>query len=79
MQETIKILDSVALTEALPEHGLQRGQVGAVVEELGSDIVESEFVDQSGHTYQMLPLRAEQLLVLHYDMPKQHDFARTRA
>ena len=65
--ETIKMLDVVALTEALPERGLQRGQVGAVVDELEPGVFEIEFVDQSGHTYQMIPLRAEQLMVLHYE------------
>lgn len=63
----VKILDPVALTEALPERGLQQRQVGAVVKKLGSGIFVIEFVDQSGYTYQMLPLRAEQLLMPHYE------------
>ncbi|RPI44671.1 MAG: DUF4926 domain-containing protein, partial [Betaproteobacteria bacterium] len=29
----MRLLDVVALTEDLPEHGLARGQVGTVVEE----------------------------------------------
>jgi hypothetical protein len=64
---TVKMLDAVALTEALPERGLRRGQVGAVVDELEPGVFEIEFVDRNGHTYQMLPLRAEQLLVLRYE------------
>lgn len=34
MEETIKLLDVVALTVDLPEHNLWRGQVGTVVEVL---------------------------------------------
>lgn len=69
--DAVKLLDVVALTEALPERGLKRGQVGAVVEELAPGIFEIEFSDLRGHTYQMLPLRAEQILVLHYDAAAQ--------
>jgi hypothetical protein len=63
----IKLLEVVALTEDLPEHGLQRGQVGSVVEELTPDVFEVEFCDNEGRTYAMLALRAEQLMVLHYE------------
>lgn len=61
-----ELLDVVALTEDIPEHGLKRGQVGTVVEMLPPDAYEVEFVDQSGETYAMLPLRASQVLVLRY-------------
>ena len=62
-----KQLDTVALTEALPEHGLLRGQVGPVVDELAPGIFEVEFADTRDQTYQRLPLRAEQILVLRDD------------
>jgi hypothetical protein len=64
MKDTIKLLDVVALMEDVPEQGLQRGQVGTVVEILAPDILEVEFSDNDGRTYAMLPLRAEQLLPL---------------
>lgn len=67
MEEKIKLLDVVALTEALPERALRRGQVGTIVEELGPDTYEVEFSDQKGRTYQTLALRADQLLVLHHE------------
>jgi len=66
MQNSIKLLDVVALTEDLPDRGLQRGQVGTVVESLGPGVYEVEFTDQDGRTYALVALRADQLLVLHY-------------
>ena len=63
----IKLLDVVALIEDLPEHDLQRGQVGTVVEELAPGVFEVEFSDSEGRTYALLPLRAGQLLVLRYE------------
>jgi hypothetical protein len=44
----IKLLDVVALTEDLPEHGLIQGQVGTVVEDLSPDAYEVEFSDDQG-------------------------------
>ncbi len=66
MNREIRILDVVALTEDIPDRGLKRGQVGTVVESLGPGVFEVEFVDNEGRTYATLPLKAGQLLVLHY-------------
>ncbi len=66
MNKDICVLDVVALTEDIPDHGLLRGQVGTVVESLGPGVFEVEFVDNDGRTYAMLPLKSTQLLVLHY-------------
>ena len=66
MNQGIHLLDVVALTEDIPAHGLLRGQVGTVVEFLGPDMFEVEFVDNDGRTYATLSLKASQLLVLHY-------------
>ena len=66
MASSIQLLDVVALTEDLPERGLTRGQVGTVVESLAPNVYEVEFCDNDGRTYAMLPLRADQLMVLHY-------------
>ena len=66
MNQEIRVLDVVALTEDIPAHGLLRGQVGTVVEFLAPDIFEVEFVDNDGRTYATLPLKSSQLLVLHY-------------
>ncbi|ALA59285.1 DUF4926 domain-containing protein [Nitrospira moscoviensis] len=66
MNEDIHLLDVVALTENIPDRGLLRGQVGTVVESLGPDVFEVEFVDNDGRTYATVPLKKHQLLVLHY-------------
>jgi hypothetical protein len=62
----IRLLDVVALTTDLPERGLRRGQVGTVVEILAPGVYEIEFSDVAGRTYASLALRADQLMVLHY-------------
>ena len=59
------LLDVVALTEDIPDHGLRRGQVGTIVEILAPDVFEVEFADNEGRTYATLALNAKQLLVLH--------------
>lgn len=66
MNQEIRLLDVVALTEDIPGSGLLRGQVGTVVESLGAGIFEVEFVDNDGRTYATVPLKSSQLLVLHY-------------
>ena len=60
-------LDVVALTSDLPEHRLQRGQVGTVVQVYGPDTFEVEFVDAQGHTYGLATLNSSQLLRLRYE------------
>ena len=65
--EKIKLLDIVALMVDLPEHNLQRGQVGTVVEELADSAYEVEFSDSEGRTHLSLGLEADQLMVLHYE------------
>jgi hypothetical protein len=64
--QKIPLLQTVALLTDMPEHGLSRGQVGTVVEELALDVYEVEFSDDDGRAYAMLALRADQLMVLHY-------------
>lgn len=49
-------LDTVVLTTDLPEHGLKRGDIGAVVEVYGADAVEVEFVTASGRTQALVTL-----------------------
>ena len=63
----MEILDVVALTEDLPDHGLYRGQVGTVVEILPPDAFEVEFSDEDGRTYASIALKPTQGLVLHYE------------
>ena len=66
MNNTIKLLDFVALVEDLPERGLYRGQVGTVVEKLDDDAFIVKFSNDNGCIYTMLPLLTAQLIVLNY-------------
>lgn len=70
MTSNIQLLDVVALIVDLPEKGLVRGQVGTVVEQLAPGVFEVEFSDDQGRTYAQLPIKENQLLVLHYQ-PQQ--------
>jgi Domain of unknown function (DUF4926) len=72
MSNPIQLLDVVALTEELPQRGLARGQVGTIVEALAPEVFEVEFCDNEGRSYASLALRADQLIVLHYQ-PLQVD------
>lgn len=76
MNNTIHLLDVVALTEDLPERGLARGQVGTVVEELALDAFLIEFSDEQGRTYAMLPLQMHQLIVLHFEPSEPQSIGR---
>jgi hypothetical protein len=51
-------LDTVVLERDLPEHGLRRGDLGAVVEVYEPDGLEVEFVTGSGRTEALLTLTA---------------------
>ncbi|MBO3461027.1 DUF4926 domain-containing protein [Aetokthonos hydrillicola Thurmond2011] len=62
----MKTLDVVALLENLPELKLYRGQVGTIVEEYEPGVFEVEFSDNTGHTYALETLNANQLMVLYY-------------
>jgi len=62
----MKLLDVVALVEALPELGLDRGQVGTIVEVYEPNIFEVEFSNLHGETYALETLNQSQLLLLHH-------------
>ena len=70
MKNSVHILDVVALTEDVPEHGLSRGQVGTVVETLGPGVFEVEFSDDEGRAYACVALTADQFLILRYEPVK---------
>ena len=67
MARQIKLLDTVALLQDLPEARLQRGQVGTVVEELGPGVFEVEFSDDQGQTYASVAVESSRLLGLLYE------------
>ena len=53
---TLELLDTIVLTRDLPEHALERGDVGAVVELYEPDGVEVEFVSADGRTVAVVTL-----------------------
>ena len=63
----LEMLSVVALLEDLPEEGLVRGQVGAIVETWAPGVYEVEFCDDDGKTYAMVALKAAQLMRLHHE------------
>ena len=52
----IALLDTVVLAHDLPEYGLRRGDIGAVVEVYEPDGLEVEFVTGSGRTQALVTL-----------------------
>lgn len=56
--------DTVALLKDLPEWGLVRGQVGAVVDVLGEEAVLVEFADPDGRTIALPGVQRADLLLL---------------
>jgi hypothetical protein len=64
----VPLLAHVALTIDVPDQGLTRGQLGTVVEKLGSaeeNVYLVEFSAESGEAYAFAELRPDQLIVLH--------------
>lgn len=59
-----KLLDTVALTHDVPEAGLCRGDLGAVVEIHAPDAFEVEFVAASGRTQALLTLHGHGIRAL---------------
>ena len=56
-----KLLDTVVLTRDHKKFGLQRGDLGAVVEVYEPDGLEVEFVTASGKTEALVTLKVEDL------------------
>ena len=63
----LRLLDVVALLVDKPEERLVTGQVGTVVELLGPDIYEVEFLDSKGHTIAVMELKRAELLLLQHE------------
>jgi hypothetical protein len=68
-QESIQLLDVVALTVDLHEYNLLSGQVGTIVELLADGTAfEVEFSDSNGQTYESVGLLPQQIMVLHFEI-----------
>lgn len=57
-------LDTVVLRRAIPEHGLEAGDVGAIVHRHPEDAFEVEFVSGRGGTVAVVTLYARDLRVI---------------
>ncbi len=57
----MKELETVVLRRSLPESGLERGDVGAIVHAHPGNLYEVEFVSGDGATLAVLTLSAEDL------------------
>ena len=64
--DEIKLLDVVALVEDVDSEGLQRGEVGTVVEKWKDGVFEVEFSDNAGKAYAFAALRPEQIMRLRF-------------
>lgn len=58
---TFHMLDTVMLLKDLPQSGLQRGDLGAVVDVIGAEAVEVEFVRVSGEIRAIVTLRTDEV------------------
>jgi hypothetical protein len=54
-----KLLDTIVLNTDLPEHGLRRGDLGAVVQVYPPSGLEVEFVSASGQTQALVTLQED--------------------
>jgi len=67
MEEDFKLLDVVVLTRPMPELGLRKGELGAIVELLADGVFLVEFADTNGSTYAMPTLSAQHLMKVYYE------------
>lgn len=60
----MKLHDTVALLSDLPDKGLVKGQIGAIVEEWAPGTYEVEFCGTDGEPYAFAAVAADQLMPL---------------
>jgi hypothetical protein len=58
---SFQALEVVVLNTDLPDQGLKRGDLGAVVDVYSSDAIEVEFVTASGRTQALITLRTSDI------------------
>ena len=74
---TFQELDSVVLNRDLPEYGLQKGDLGAVVHTYPTDGLEVEFVRLSGKTQAVVTLESSDLRAVNdRDLPAVRELER---
>ena len=65
--ESVKLLDVVALLVDKPADGLVSGHVGTVVEVFSPEDFEVEFLDPDGRTFALTELKRDEILVLKHE------------
>jgi hypothetical protein len=60
----IRILDTIVLDRDLPDQGLKRGDIGAVIELYEPDGLEVEFVKGSGKTQALVTLKKTDICLI---------------
>jgi hypothetical protein len=74
-----KVLDTVVLRKDIPEHGLCRGDLGAIVEACETNKFDVEFVTASGKTQALVTLAAKDIRsVEDYDLIAVRTLQHTR-
>lgn len=63
-----KLLDTVALIKDVPEKGLLKGQVGAIVEQWDEGVFEVEFTDRKGKDSTFFVAKMEDLILLRFEL-----------
>ena len=58
---TYQLLATIVLDRDVPEHGLRKGDLGAIVDVYAPDAFEVEFVTASGRTAALLTLNAQDI------------------
>ena len=66
-KEFLKLFDTVAYLKDMPDKRVVFGQVGTIVEKLDNEIFEVEFCDKNGVTISEFAIKAEDLMLLHYE------------
>ena len=68
MNNTLKVLDVVAILRDIPEKKLVKGQVGTIVEKWDNNVFEVEFCNTKGETLALAQIGDRDLLLLHYQI-----------
>ena len=68
----IKLFDTIALLENIPDEKLRRGNVGTIVHiHNDGEAFEVEFADKSERTYALLALTPDQFMILSHKPLRQ--------
>ena len=67
MDRRPRMLDVVALVRGRADLGLEKGQVGTVVDDPGGDTLLVEFADANGETFSLPALPVADVMILRFE------------